>query len=89
MKSYGLGTQIGVLLRYSRVHENEADRLGLIFMAMAGYDPKEAVSFWQRMAAEKKGAQPPQFLSTHPADETRIQNLKDLIPEAMQYYKKQ
>jgi len=87
MKSYGLGTQVGVLLRYSRVHENEADRLGLIFMAMAGYDPKEAVGFWQRMAAEKKGAQPPEFLSTHPADETRIRNLQNLIPEAMQYYR--
>jgi len=88
MMSYGLGTQIGVLLPYSRLHENEADRLGLIFMAMAGYDPKEAAAFWQRMAAEKKGAQPPQFLSTHPADGTRIRNLQNLIPEAMQYYRK-
>jgi predicted Zn-dependent protease len=87
--SYGLGTQLGVLLPYSRLHENEADRLGLIFMAMAGYDPHEAVSFWQRMSAEKKGPRMPQFLSTHPADETRIQNIKDLIPEAMQYYRKQ
>lgn len=89
MKSYGLGMQIGVLRPYSRLHENEADRLGLIFMAMAGYDPKEAVGFWQRMAAEEKGARRPEFLSTHPAEETRIQNLKDLIPEAMQYYRKQ
>jgi len=89
MLSYGLGTQVGVLLPYSRLHENEADRLGLIFMAMAGYNPNEAVAFWQRMSAEKKGSQPPEFLSTHPADETRIQNLKDLIPEAMQYYRKQ
>jgi len=85
--SYGLGTQLGVLLPYSRLHENEADQLGLIFMAMAGYDPHEAVAFWQRMSAEKKGPRLPQFLSTHPADETRIQNIKDLIPEAMQYYK--
>jgi predicted Zn-dependent protease len=89
MLSYGLGTQVGVLLPYSRLHENEADRLGLIFMAMAGYNPNEAVAFWQRMAAEKKAAQPPEFLSTHPAGQTRIQNLKDLIPEAMQYYRKQ
>jgi len=87
MQSYGLGAQVGVLLRYSRVHENEADRLGLIFMAMAGYNPNEAVAFWQRMAAEKKGPQPPEFLSTHPADATRIRNLQSLIPEAMQYYR--
>ena len=88
MQSYGVGAQVGVLLPFSRLHENESDRLGLIFMAMAGYDPNEAVAFWQRMAAEKKGAQPPEFLSTHPADATRIQNLKELIPEAMQYYRK-
>lgn len=89
MQSYGIGTQLGFLLPYSRLHENEADRMGLIFMAMAGYDPHEAVGFWQRMSAEKKGPRLPQFLSTHPADETRIQNIQDLIPEAMQYYKKQ
>jgi len=88
MLSYGVGTQLGVL-KYSRVHENESDRLGLIFMAMAGYEPSEAVAFWQRMAAEKKGAQPPEFLSTHPADTTRIRNLQSLIPEAMQYYRRQ
>jgi predicted Zn-dependent protease len=86
MLSYGVGTQLGVLLPYSRLHESEADRLGLIFMAMAGYNPEEAVAFWQRMAAQSKGSQPPEFLSTHPANETRIQNLKSLIPEAMQYY---
>lgn len=85
---YGVGTQVGVLLPYNRVHENEADHLGLVFMAMAGYDPHEAVAFWQRMAAGKKGAKTPEFLSTHPADETRIQNIKDLLPEAMTYYKK-
>lgn len=89
MQSYGIGTQVGVLLPYSRTHEKEADHLGLVFMAMAGYNPQEAISFWQRMAAQKTGAQPPEFLSTHPASETRIQNLKDLLPDAMQYYKKQ
>ncbi|MFB0525404.1 MAG: M48 family metallopeptidase, partial [Phycisphaerae bacterium] len=89
MQSYGIGTQLGILLPYSRLHEKEADRLGLIFMAMAGYNPNEAVGFWQRMAAEKKGAQPPEFLSTHPADATRIRNIEYLIPEAMQYYRKQ
>ena len=85
--SYGLGTQLGVLLPYSRLHENEADHLGLIFMAMAGYNPNEAVAFWQRMSAEKKGPRVPQFLSTHTADATRIQNIQDLVPEAMQYYR--
>jgi len=89
MQSYGVGTQVGVLLPYSRVHEKEADHLGLVFMAMAGYNPEEAVAFWQRMAAGKKGAQPPEFLSTHPADQTRIQNIRDLLPEAMTYYRKQ
>ena len=89
MQSYGIGTQIGVLLPYSRTHEKEADHLGLVFMAMAGYNPEEAISFWQRMAAQKTGAKPLEFLSTHPADQTRIQNLKDLLPDAMKYYKKQ
>ncbi len=88
MQSYGIGTQLAVLLPYSRLHENEADRLGLIFMAMAGYNPEQAVEFWQRMA-EKKGAQPPEFLSTHPADSTRINNIRRLMPEAMQYYRTQ
>jgi predicted Zn-dependent protease len=87
MKSYGIGTQYGVLLPYSRVHENEADRMGLTFMAMAGYDPHEAISFWERMsAANKNASSPPEILSTHPADATRIRNIKSLIPEAMQYY---
>ena len=88
MQSYGIGTKLGVL-KYSRTHENEADHLGLVFMAMAGYNPEEAIGFWQRMSEQNKGARPPEFLSTHPADETRIQNLKDLLPDAMQYYKKQ
>ncbi|HCO93801.1 MAG TPA: peptidase M48 [Phycisphaerales bacterium] len=87
MQSYGIGSKLGVL-KYSRTHENEADHLGLIFMAMAGYNPEEAIVFWQRMAEQKKGAKPLEFLSTHPADETRIQNLKNLLPDAMKYYKK-
>jgi predicted Zn-dependent protease len=87
MQSYGIGTQVGVLLPYSRLHENEADRMGLIFMAMAGYNPNEAVSFWERMSAANKGPKPLELLSTHPADSTRIRNIKNLIPEAMQYYK--
>jgi predicted Zn-dependent protease len=88
MTAFGVGAQVGVLLPYSRLHESEADRLGLIFMAMAGYNPNEAVSFWQRMAAMKSGQAPPEFLSTHPSDATRIKDLKAAMPEAMQYYKK-
>ncbi len=87
VQSFNLGTQYGVLLPYSRVQEEEADHMGLIFMAMAGYDPREAVSFWQRMAAQGEGQQrPPEFLSTHPAEATRIENLKKLMPTAMGYY---
>jgi predicted Zn-dependent protease len=82
---YGVGGQL-VLLKYSRNQESEADRLGLIFMAMAGYDPNYAVLFWQRMAAQNKGGTPPEFLSTHPTDQTRIQEIKNRIPEAMKYY---
>ncbi len=89
MQSYGLGTQVGVLLPYSRLHENESDRMGLIFMAMAGYNPNAAVAFWERMASAKQGKQPPELLSTHPSDTARINNLKALIPEAMKYYRPQ
>jgi predicted Zn-dependent protease len=87
MSAYGLGSQVGVLLPFSRKQESEADHLGLIFMALAGYDPHAAVAFWQRMAAAGQGAsKPPEFLSTHPADATRIRNLEALLPEAMEYY---
>ena len=88
-QSYGIGTQLGVLLPYSRVHESEADHLGLIFMAMAGYNPNEALSFWQRMTLAKQSPQPLEILSTHPADSTRIGNIQRLLPEAMQYYRQQ
>jgi predicted Zn-dependent protease len=87
MAAFGIGAQVGVLLPYSRLHESEADHLGLIFMAMAGYDPNMAVNFWERMAQMKGGQAPPEFVSTHPSDETRIKNIKALMPEAMQYYK--
>lgn len=83
---YGLGAQVGVLLPYSRTHESEADRLGLIFMSMAGYDPNVAVGFWERMAAQKQGQAPPEFLSTHPSDKTRIEDIKKNLPEAMKYH---
>jgi predicted Zn-dependent protease len=86
MAAFGAGAQVGVLLPYSRLQESEADRLGLIFMAMAGYDPNEAPRFWSRMASEKGGAAPPEFLSTHPSDKTRIEKIKEEIPEAMKYY---
>lgn len=85
---YGVGTTVGIMLPYSRTHESEADHLGLIFMAMAGYDPHEAPEFWKRMAAGKKGGSPPEFLSTHPSDQTRINDITSWIPEAMKYYKK-
>ena len=83
---YGVGGNL-VLLKYSRNQESEADRLGLTFMAMAGYDPHNAVAFWQRMAAQSKGGAQPELLSTHPADATRIQDIQNRIPEAMKYYK--
>lgn len=87
MAAYGVGAGLGTLA-YSRTHETEADHMGLIFMAMAGYDPNEAVDFWSRMAANKGGEAPPEFLSTHPSDETRINEIKSHLPEAMKYYKK-
>ena len=88
MTAFGLGTQVGVLLPFSRTHESEADRLGLVFMAMAGYNPNEAVAFWQRMAAGKTGGSPPEFLSTHPSDKTRISDIQKHMAEALQYYNK-
>jgi metalloendopeptidase OMA1, mitochondrial len=87
MQGYGLGTQVGVLLPYSRLQEAEADRIGLILMAKAGYDPDSAVHFWERFATGKKDkAQLPQFLSTHPSDSTRIEKMRTYLDEARQYY---
>jgi len=88
MAAFGAGAQVGILLPYSRLQESEADRLGLIFMAMAGYDPNEAPRFWSRMTAEKGGAAPPELLSTHPSDKTRLQKIEEQIPEAMKYYER-
>jgi predicted Zn-dependent protease len=85
--AYGLGAQFGVMLPFSRQHELEADKLGLIFMAMAGYDPQTAVPFWERMAS-LGGSKPPEFMSTHPSDATRIEKIKAALPEALKYYKK-
>ena len=86
LTAYSIGATVGLVLPYSRTHENEADRLGLIFMAMAGYNPEAAVGFWERMAADKEGTKMPEFLSTHPASETRVQNIKNCLYEAMPYY---
>ena len=85
--AYGVGSQVGVQLPYSREHEYEADKLGLIFMAMAGYDPQSAVGFWERMSSIG-GNKPPEFMSTHPSDANRIRKIKEAMPEVLQYYKK-
>jgi predicted Zn-dependent protease len=87
MGLFGVGVQVGAVLPYSRVQEGEADHLGLIFMAMAGYDPNSAIDFWQRMSQNEQ-SQSIEFLSTHPSDENRIRKIKSEIPEAMKYYKR-
>jgi predicted Zn-dependent protease len=90
MMAFGVGTALGVMLPFSRTQESEADYLGLIFMSMAGYDPHHAVTFWQRMARMKQeqgGGAPPEWMSTHPADETRVRKIREHLPEALTYYK--
>jgi predicted Zn-dependent protease len=87
MAAYGIGAQVGVLLPYSRLQESEADRLGLIFMALAGFDPRQARDFWQRMAEQSEGGAPPEFLSTHPARDIRINRIQKYLPEALKYYR--
>lgn len=88
MTAFGIGSQVGVILPFSRLHESEADKMGLIFMAMAGYDPSKAIDFWQRMDKMSGSGGTPEFLSTHPAHNTRIANIKKWLPEAQKYYKK-
>lgn len=87
LQSYGITSQLG-MLKYSRTHESEADKMGLVFMAIAGYDPSEAVSFWERMEKASAGNKPPEILSSHPSDANRIADIKAFLPEAMTYYKK-
>lgn len=89
MGAIGAGAQYGFLLPFSREHESEADEIGLTYMARAGYDPREAVAFWQRMAQASQGGQPMEFMSTHPAHGTRIEKLKALMPKAMEIYQAQ
>jgi predicted Zn-dependent protease len=88
MTAFGAGAQYGALLPFSRLQESEADKIGLVLMAMAGYDPHEAVTFWERMQSVG-GEKPPELMSTHPSDAHRIADLQKQIPEAMKYYKKQ
>ena len=83
----GLGANYGVILPFSRKHELEADRLGLIFMTIAGYNPEEAIPFWTRMASAGSGQKPPEFMSTHPSDAHRIEQIKALMPEVLKYKK--
>ena len=86
MMAFGVGSQLGVMLPYSRLHEEEADEMGLYFMAMAGYDPRKAPEFWQRMI-DLNQARPPEFLSTHPNPENRIKELQKHMNKAMEYYR--
>lgn len=87
MQAYGIGTTVGVMLPFSRNQEYEADRYGIRWAAMAGYNPREAVALWERMMKMSQGNRPPEFLSTHPAEQKRIDQLNKYMPEALKYYK--
>jgi predicted Zn-dependent protease len=86
MAALGVGAQVGMLLPFSRKHESEADYIGILLAADAGYDPREAVALWERMAQMSGGGAPAEFMSTHPSHETRIDQLKQWMPEAMAIY---
>ncbi len=87
MQAYGLGAQVGVMLPFSREMESEADHIGIILMAKAGYDPSVSIGLWERMGALSEGQRPPEFLSTHPSSDTRIVQLREWMPEAQRYYR--
>ena len=88
MQAYGVGTEVGVMLPYSRTQELEADRVGLLYMARAGFDPTEAVGFWERFQAHNRGSRTgtPAFLSTHPLDDARIAQIQRFLPQAIAEY---
>jgi len=86
LQAYGLGASVGVILPYSRSHEREADHIGLLLSARAGYDPRAAIPFWERMS-NSGGERPPELLSTHPSPKDRAQSLNELLPEALGYYR--
>ena len=86
LQAYGLGATVGVLLPWGRTQESEVDRTGLTLMAKAGYDPAAAIAFWERMS-KITGDKPPEFLSTHPSNATRINQIKEWLPEARSYYR--
>lgn len=88
LAALGLGAQVGVLLPFSRSHESEADRIGLELMAEAGFDPRQAVELWRNMAEASGGGGPPEFLSTHPSEDTRIGRLQEQMPQAMESYER-
>jgi predicted Zn-dependent protease len=86
LSAYGVGGALGTLA-YSRTHETEADKMGMVFMSIAGFDPEAAIGFWERMAAQSKGPKPPEIVSTHPSDERRIKDIKAFLPQAKKYYR--
>ena len=86
MAALGVGAQVGVLLPFSRKHESEADYIGTLLAADAGYDPRESIALWERMGQASDGGGPSEFMSTHPSHETRIDQLKEWMPEAMAIY---
>lgn len=88
LSAYGVGSQVGVLLPFGRAQESEADHIGLIYMARAGYDPQAAIGFWQRMSQVGGGQRPPEFLSTHPSPDSRVRDLRGWMPEALAEYEK-
>ena len=86
MGALGAGAKYGAILPFSREQESEADHIGLLYMARAGYDPKESIAFWQRMDAQQGTGSPPEFLSSHPSHNSRIGRLKTWMPEAEKEY---